>query len=240
MLAGWAIVAFLFFIVPAALSLWFIGVISEPRRTKIFRIIVKIWMSTWLFMIGCRLKIKGKENFKKGQNYIITCNHNSFMDVVATTPFIPGPNKTIAKKELAKIPVFGLIYKRGSILVDRKNKDSRKDSFSKMKHVLQLGMHMCIYPEGTRNATDQLLTEFKDGAFKLAVDTGHSIIPAVLFNTKNIMPAKKGFYLWPGTVHLHFLPTVSVEGKDYSMLKAEIYSIMESYLAENYQKYNRR
>ena len=60
------------------------------------------------------------------------------MDVPLTTPFIPGANKTIAKKELAKIPFFGMIYKSGSVLVDRKSDESRKGSFDEMKKVLKL------------------------------------------------------------------------------------------------------
>ncbi|MEO9210744.1 MAG: lysophospholipid acyltransferase family protein [Ginsengibacter sp.] len=235
--AVWGIISFLIFIFPVALILWIIGLIPEPKRTRVFRITVNVWMRIWLFLIGSRLKIKGKENFAKGKNYIITCNHNSFMDVVATTPFIPGPNKTIAKIELSKIPVFGLIYKRGSVLVDRKDKDSRKDSFAKMKQVLEMGMHMCIYPEGTRNDSDALLTEFKDGAFKLAEGTGYAIIPTLLFNTKKIMPPKKGFYLWPATIHLHFLPPVPVnKGDNYLSLKEKVYQIMENYLKENKAK----
>lgn len=235
--ALWGIIAFLIFILPAAFILWIIGLFSDPIRTRIFRIVVNIWMSIWIFLIGCRLKIKGKENFAKGKNYIITCNHNSFMDVVATTPFIPGPNKTIAKIELSKIPIFGLIYKRGSILVDRKDKNSRKDSFTKMKQVLDLGMHMCIYPEGTRNDSNALLTDFKDGAFRLAEDTGYAIIPALLFNTKKIMPPKKGFYLWPATMHLHFLPPVPINKEDSAdALKQKVFLIMENYLRENKDK----
>ncbi len=140
------------------------------------------------------LKIVGKNNFKSGEKYVVACNHNSFMDVPVATPFIPGANKTIAKAEMAKIPVFGLIYKRGSVLVDRKDKNSRSESFMKMKNVLNLGMHMCIYPEGTRNKTELPLTPFHDGAFKLAIETGTAILPALLFNTKKILPPGKSFY----------------------------------------------
>ena len=110
-------------------------------------------MRIFFFVTGCSLKVKGKENFQHGENYIVICNHNSLMDVPLSTPFIPGANKTIAKVEMAKIPIFGLIYKRGSVLVDRNDKNSRKNSFKKMKEVLNMGMHMCIYPEGTRNKT---------------------------------------------------------------------------------------
>src|SRR5690606_5622448 len=121
-----------------------------------------------------------KEHFEKGKSYIVTCNHNSFMDVPVVTPFLPGPNRTIAKIEMASIPIFGIIYQRGSVLVDRKKDDSRKHSFLQMREVLSKGLHMAIYPEGTRNKTKEPLQYFHNGAFKLAVDTGHAIIPAVL------------------------------------------------------------
>ncbi|RZJ21552.1 MAG: hypothetical protein EON51_11145, partial [Acinetobacter sp.] len=67
---------------------------------------------------------------------IVICNHNSFMDIPISTPSIPGANKTIAKIELAKVPVFGAMYTAGSVLVDRKSETSRKESLTKMKKVL--------------------------------------------------------------------------------------------------------
>ena len=191
-------------------------------------------MRVFFFFTGCSLKIKGEEHFKAGENYIVTCNHNSLMDVPVVTPFIPGANKTIAKAEMAKVPVFGLIYKRGSVLVNRKDKNSRADSFRKMKNVLDLGMHMCIYPEGTRNKTDQPLTAFHDGAFKLAVETGTPILPALLFNTKKILPPGKSFYFWPAKMKIHFLAPLPVKkGDDFAALKMKVFEIMSDYYVAN-------
>ena len=231
-IAFYALVIFIITLLPVALMMWVIGIIDEPKRTKIFRIISKTWMQFFFFVTGCSLKIVGKNNFKPGEKYIVTCNHNSLMDVPVTTPFIPGANKTIAKSEMAKIPLFGLIYKRGSVLVDRKDKNSRKDSFRKMKNVLNLGMHMCIYPEGTRNKTELPLKEFHDGAFKLAIETGSSIMPALLFNTKKVLPPGKSFYFWPSKMEMHFLPPVAVNyGDNAEMLKEKIYQMMSTYYA---------
>jgi 1-acyl-sn-glycerol-3-phosphate acyltransferase len=70
------------------------------------------------------------------------------------------------------------------VLVDRKSETSRRQSFEKMKDVLEKGMHMSVYPEGTRNRTTEPLKKFHDGAFRLATETGHDIIPAIMFNTK--------------------------------------------------------
>lgn len=228
--AVWALIIFVITLLPVVLLMWIIGIVREPKRTKIFRIISKIWMEIFFFCTGCGLKIIGKKNFEAGKKYIVTCNHNSLMDVPVATPFIPGANKTIAKSEMSKIPLFGLIYKRGSVLVNRKDKNSRRESFMKMKNVLNLGMHMCIYPEGTRNKSTQPLTAFHDGAFKLAIETGTAIIPALLFNTKKILPPGKSFYFWPADMEIHFLPAIPVNSNDDSeLLKENVFQIMRDY-----------
>ncbi len=185
-------------------------------------------MNIYLPLIGVILKVKGKGNFQKGKNYIVVCNHTSFMDVPVTTPFIPGPSKTIAKKELSKIPIFGTIYTLGSVLVDRKSEESRKNSFLQMKKMLTAGLHMCIFPEGTRNKSSQPLATFYDGAFRLAVDTKKAIIPAVIVGTKRVLPPNKTFYCMPGIVKLHFLPSVDA-GDDNISLKEQVFEIMWQY-----------
>lgn len=117
-------------------------------------------MKVWLLLVGCRYQIRGKENFKKGESYIVTCNHNSLLDVPLSSPFIEGPNKTIAKSSFAKVPLFGFFYMKGAVLVNRKDDRSRRESYEKMKNVLKAKMHMCIYPEGTRNRSNDPLKNF--------------------------------------------------------------------------------
>lgn len=191
-------------------------------------------MNVWLNMVGCPIKVSGKENFKAGKTYIVTCNHNSLMDVPLSCPYIPGPNKTIAKASFAKIPLFGFFYMKGSVLVNRNDEQSRRQSFEKMKNVLSNGMHMSIYPEGTRNRTAEPLKKFHDGAFKLAVDTGTSIIPAIMFNTKKALPPGKPFYFWPVKLEIHFLEAVAAENISYSALKEKVFAIMKGhYIANN-------
>jgi 1-acyl-sn-glycerol-3-phosphate acyltransferase len=151
------------------------------------------------------------------------------MDIPLSSPGIPGPNKTIAKTEMAKIPLFGMIYKRGSVLVNRKSEESRRNSFLKMKAVLDMGLHMCIYPEGTRNKTSEPLQRFHDGAFKLAAETKKPIIPSLIFYTSKVLP-RKSFFFWPHKVEMHFLPSVPVENKTAQELKEEVFSIMKNYL----------
>ena len=228
--ALWAMLVFIITMLPVFLLMWIIGVIKEPKRTAAFRQISKTWMDIFFLFVGIRLKIKGKENFKKGVTYIVISNHNSLMDVPVTTPYIPGANKTIAKIEISRVPLFGLIYKRGSILVDRKDKDSRSTSFRKMKEVLALGIHMCIYPEGTRNKTSMPMKEFHNGAFRLAVETQTPILPAIMFNTKKALPPGKIFFFWPTKLEIHFLPAIEVSSTvNYEVLKERLYEMMSKH-----------
>ncbi len=156
------------------------------------------------------------------------------IDVPVSSPGIPGGNKTIAKAEMAKIPLFGLIYQTGSILVDRKNEKSRRESFTKMKEVLDMGLHMCIYPEGTRNTSAEPIKPFHDGAFRLAVNNGNSIIPMIIFNSRKANPPDKGFFLWPVRLYMHFLPEIEVRTDEtVEQLKWRVFDLMKNYIVQH-------
>lgn len=230
--ALWAILMFvltlLVFLLPIGLSvLW-----PEPKRSRVAYFFWSMWLGIFLPLAGIWRVIKGKENFKRGQNYVVVCNHNSLMDPPISSPSIPGPNKTIAKVEMAKVPLFGIIYRRGAVLVDRKSEESRRASYGKMKEVLQMGLHMCIYPEGTRNIGKEPLQRFHDGAFRLAVDMQKPVIPSLIFNSAKALPRKK-FFFWPTKVEMHFLPAISVEGKTVQQVKVEAFEVMRSYYEAN-------
>lgn len=227
--ALWAMIWFILTMLIVFLPIWIIGLWPEPKRTRMLCSIFRMWMGFFFFISGLRLRKKGLENFKKGKTYIVVCNHNTLFDVPVSAPGIPGTSKTIAKVEISRIPVFGMIYKRGSILVDRKSEGSRKASYTKMKEVLNLGIHMCIYPEGTRNKTNEPMQRFHDGAFRLAADTNHAILPALIFNTKKVFPNNKAFYFLPGKVEMHFLPAIEVGTQTAEQLKERIFILMKEY-----------
>lgn len=227
LLALWALVWFittmLLFFIPFLVFTLF----PEPRRTLLFISFSRVWMKLYMPLIGCPIIVKGKKHFKKGENYIVLCNHNSFIDVPVSSTGIPGGNKTIAKIEFARIPVFGIIYKLGSVLVDRKSEASRRESIHKMKQVLDMRLHMCIYPEGTRNKTGEPLKAFHNGAFKLATDTRKPIMPALIFHTRNVLPPDKLFFLRPHRLEMHFLAPVYIQADDtVERLKEKVFETM--------------
>lgn len=227
--AVWGMISFIvtfFIIFLPAMTTW---LMPDPIGQRVFIGIARIWMNVWLRLVGCPVKVTGKENFKKGKAYIVTCNHNSLMDVPVSSPFIPDANKTIAKASFAKIPFFGFYYMKGSILVDRKNEKSRRESFDKMRNILQKGIHMCIYPEGTRNRSEDPLKKFHDGAFKLAINTGNEVIPAVIFNTKKALPVNKPFFFLPHRLRMDFLEAIPVEGITAEQLREKVFAVMKDY-----------
>ena len=187
-------------------------------------------------MIGCSFKIKGLENFEKDTTYIITFNHNTLLDVPITCPFIPGANKTIAKSSFTKIPMFGSFYRKGAVLVDRKSDKSRRESYNEMKRVLAQKMFMCIYPEGTRNRTKDLLKPFYDGAFKLATETKTAILPGLLFNTNKAQSNNKFLYLLPTKLEMHFLPPIPPAENTTKELRDIVFNTMLEYYSENKDK----
>jgi 1-acyl-sn-glycerol-3-phosphate acyltransferase len=232
--AVWAIIVFLssmmvVVFIPTIVCFF----IPDPKGTRIFLWFARQWMNVFLNLIGCPLTIKGIENCKADENYVVICNHNSLMDVPLSSPYVPGGNKTIAKHTFIYIPVFNVIYFKGSVLVKRNNDQSRRESFDKMKAVLAKGLHMVIYPEGTRNRTDQPLKKFYDGAFKLAVAAKKDILPIVLFNTKKALPVEKTFFCWPHKLEMHFLPVIKTDDKTDKQLKEESFEIMSAYYAQH-------
>jgi 1-acyl-sn-glycerol-3-phosphate acyltransferase len=229
----WAVWAFISFLVtfliiflPSMMSYLFK---DNWKGQKYFIGVSRVWMSCWLFLVGCPLKVRGREHFKKGEAYVIVYNHNALLDVPLSAPFVPGPNKTIAKASFAKVPIFGWFYKRGSVLVDRGDNRSRMKSFEAMRQVLEANMHMCIYPEGTRNRTSDPMKPFFDGAFKLAIDAKKEVMPCVIFGTKEAIPIEKGFFLLPTKLEMHFLPPISSEGMKTGALKEKVFNIMKDH-----------
>lgn len=222
--------------IPAYFAVLVIYNWAEPRRSIALHKIFKIWMGTFMPIVFCPVKRKGEENFVPGETYVVVCNHNSFMDVPVSAPWIPGPNKTLAKIEIARAPLFGKIYKTGTILVDRDDESSRKQTFAAMRQTLKMGLHLCLYPEGTRNKSDQNLQEFADGAFVVAIREQAPIIPGLIFNTGKILPHNKKFWARPSPIPFHFLKPISTAGlslRDLPELKQKVWTIMNDYYALN-------
>lgn len=155
-----------------------------------------LWLWSWIFskLTFIRYRLYGRENIIRGKSYIFVSNHTSFLDIPGIRLMIPGEFRPIAKKELLKIPVFGFIVKAATVVVDRGNHESRKKSIEYAKQILNRGISMLIFAEGTQNRTKEILQPFKDGAFRIALDTQTPILPLVVIGAGSLMP--------PGTLRM--------------------------------------
>ncbi len=237
----YAMLLFVLTMLVVFIPIWVVSFFKDPLKTKILHKIFQGWMAVYQGLTFSPVFRKGKQHFKKGENYVVVINHNSLADIPVSSPWIPGPNKTLAKIEMSRIPLFGIIYKAGSIIVDRKNAHSRRDSMAKMQEVLQLGINLCLYPEGTRNKTKQPLQAVYEGAFICAIKAQKPIIPALIFNTRKIMPNNKVAWLRPSPIYFHFLapiPTAGLSLNDTTALKEKVRNIMEAYYISNEKQYS--
>jgi 1-acyl-sn-glycerol-3-phosphate acyltransferase len=218
------------------IPIWLVSLADEPRRARMLHPIFRIWMAVYMPLVLCPVRRRGKEHFRKGENYVVVVNHNSLMDIPVSSPWIPGANKTLGKIEMSRVPVFGIIYKASALIVDRKREESRRMAFTLMQQALDQGVNLCLYPEGTRNKTDQPMQPFFDGAFVTAIKTQKPIIPGVIFNTKKILSPTVKFWGWPSRIHFHFLEPIPTKGlslEDVAALKAKVHGIMTAYYVEH-------
>ncbi len=190
----------------AVIPIWFNEIVyPEPKRIRRNHPIFKVWMDIYLFLIACSPRVSGKDIFT-GEACVIIANHSNFMDITLTSPYIPIANKTLAKKELDKYPIFNILYRSGSILIDRKSATSRQESFEQMRYFLANKVGVCLFPEGTRNRTEQPLLSFKDGAFRLAREENVPVIITALLGTKNVLNMEG--QAKPTRLGIHFIERV--------------------------------
>lgn len=189
-----------------------------------------LWLWSWIFskLTFIRYRFYGQENFKKDQAYIFVSNHTSFLDIPGLTMLLPGQFRPLAKKELLKIPIFGWIAQSAAIIVDRSSPESRKESMDRLKTFLKAGISILIFAEGTQNRSKNILQPFKDGAFRIAVDTQEPILPIVVLGAGPLMPPGT-IDLKPGLIRIYVgkeIPTVGLTVQDVRDLKQRTFDAM--------------
>ena len=157
---------------------------------------------------GIRVRLEGLENVQPGVHYIFLSNHVSNLDPPVLLPRIPGRTSVFLKRELMKIPLLGTAMRMGRFVpVSRGNsREEAQRSVEAAAEALNNGLHITVFPEGTRSPDGKLLP-FKKGAFFLAEETGAPIIPVVISGTERMMP-KKTLRIKPGEAYVKFLPPI--------------------------------
>lgn len=186
---------------------------------------IRLWCFGMFYGMGFRYSLIEKTHKKidKNKQYIFISNHTSIMDIMLTCILQPHhPLCFVGKKELEKIPIFGTIYRRICVLVDRSSAQSRADVYKKCAVRMAEGDSIVIFPEGgVPDDTSVVLDKFKDGAFSLATNHQFPIAVYTYVGLKEMFPFdnSKGF---PGRVKVYFNEILEPE-KSLSELKEDAF-----------------
>ncbi|MDX6745286.1 lysophospholipid acyltransferase family protein [Polaribacter sp. PL03] len=179
--------------------------------------------------MGFRIDFSEEESIEPNKSYMFCPNHASLLDPFLLIAISKNPIVFVGKKELAKIPVFGFLYKRTVIMVDRSSLESRKRVFEMAKKRLQNGVSMAIFPEGLVPTEDVVLSPFKKGAFSLAIEFEIPIVPQVYYDCKR-------FFSWdvfkgrPGVLRVQQYNFIETKGmsvaQDLDILKDKTFNLL--------------
>lgn len=134
--------------------------------------------------MGFNYKIIKEQVPDINKSYMFIANHTSMTDIMLMLVAVKNPFVFVGKKELANIPLFGFFYKRTCILVDRSSAKSRQAVFLRAQKRLKQGLSICIFPEGGVPEEHIVLDDFKDGAFRLAINHKIPVVPLTFYDNK--------------------------------------------------------
>ncbi len=199
------------------------------------------WWARLLFILICLpFSVEYRQKLDPGKQYIFCPNHFSYLDIAAM-----GLNKHntifVGKNDMEAIPVFGFMYRKLHITVDRAKLKSRYSTMLKTFHALKEGKSLVIFPEGgIITEKDPLLSQFKDGAFRASVEKQIAIVPVTIPFNWIILPPDKFLLTWrPLKVIFHEPVDPNETGNDLNKLKEKVRSIIETELHHHIQYENR-
>ena len=230
---GWV----LFTIIPIIPLL--LVVTSSEKLYPIFFKIAQAWANTILFVMGFKVYLIEDEIVDNKKSYMFCPNHTSMIDIMVMLSVARNPFVFVGKKELTKIPVFGFFYKRTCIIVDRSNSKSRLAVFEAARKRLSNGLDVCIFPEGlVPDDESVVLSEFKNGAFRLAIEHQIPIVPITFYDCK-----KRFSYTFfsgsPGKLRAKIHKFIDTEGlviKNSDSIKKETFLLIYNELIADSKK----
>lgn len=177
---------------------------------------IRLWAILVFYGSGFRLDLERNLTLNPGRSYMFISNHTSVLDIMVMAIVHKNhPIVFVGKEELAKIPIFGTIYKRICIVVNRSDSKSKTRVFKLSKEKIEFGNSIVIFPEGgVVDDTEPILEKFKDGAFTISIVTDLPVAVYAIKGLKEMFPFSwlKGY---PGTVRVKLLDII--ETKELSL-----------------------
>ena len=194
--------------------------------------VAAIWARFILAASRIKVEVIGLSNIDPSKSYIYMSNHQGNFDIPILQAYLSVQFRWLAKAELFNIPVFGYAMRRaGHISIDRSDRKSAFKSLSNAARIIQNGVSVLIFPEGTRSS-DGNIRQFKKGGFILAVDSGVPVVPVIIHGLWPLM-LKNRVFVRPGNVLIEIKKPI--ESAEYTrktkddLLKKVRYVICESF-----------
>lgn len=182
------VILYLILGIPVLFVEWIIGKFN-PKAADTSQLKLVQWaFRVILFLCGTKLTVIGEENVPKDEPVLYIANHRSYFDIIITYSRCPRLTGYVAKDSMVKIPLLSTWMKRlHCLFINRDDvKEALKTILAGIDNIKN-GISMCIFPEGTRNDSDEKMLPFKEGSFKMAEKTGCPIIPMALTNSAEIL-----------------------------------------------------
>jgi 1-acyl-sn-glycerol-3-phosphate acyltransferase len=223
--------ALLFLLFPMVVLVSFFGRI---RGGNLIYEICRFWADAAFLMWGIFHRNYYETPHDRNHPVVFVFNHSSYMDIpVIMKTFRRQHIRVLGKAEMARIPVFGFIYREAAVLVDRSSAAARAKSVSQLVSILKKNISVVIAPEGTFNMSHKPLKDFYDGAFRIAIETNTPVKPVIFLDAYDRLHYRSIFTLTPGRSRSVFLEEIPVEGltnADVTLLKEKVYLRMEEAL----------
>lgn len=205
-----------------------LGLINRDRRTAV-EVTASVGSELALAAAGVSMKVWGPENLWAARPAVFIFNHQSQLDVIIMAALLRSDFTGVAKKELKTDPMFApLGWLADVAFVDRANTEEAKKALAPAVDALREGRSLAMAPEGTRSATPKL-GRFKKGAFHVAMQAGVPIVPVVIRNAGELMPAH-GLLISSGVLDVAVLPPVSTQDWRPDQVGHEVERVREMYL----------
>ncbi len=185
------VILYLILGIPVLCVEWVIGKFN-PKAADLSQLRMVQWaFRVILFLCGTKLTVIGEENVPKDEAVLYIGNHRSIFDIIITYARCPGLTGYVAKDTLQKVPLLSLWMRRlHCLFLNREDvKEALKTILTGVDNIKN-GISMCIFPEGTRNKTYELMLPFKEGSFKMAEKTGCAIVPMAISGSAEIFEAQ--------------------------------------------------
>lgn len=182
------VIIFLIVSLPIQLVLFIVGKFNPWAQKTISLAIVSWAFNVVSFISGVKRTVIGEENVPKDKAVLYVGNHRSIFDIVLAYPRVPRPTGFISKKEILKVPILNIwMIFMDCLFLDRKDLRKGLEMILTAIDKVKNGISIFIYPEGTRNKTDQPMGEFHKGSFKIAQKSGCPIVPVVINHSREIL-----------------------------------------------------